>query len=258
MPAERSDAGHPEVLSSCRSSTTTVRDITTFDRILGRADELKTLRALIMGPATARAAHFSSTATRASARPPSSRRHSATSARSECCGLGIRGRGRARVRGVQRLGRPLAPYIDDIPPPARRAAGGRRPGRDPPKRPLVGLGVLSIFARAGDDIPTICVIDDAHHLDASRSRCWGSPLAGCRPRRSRSSSPRATTTASPARWRASRDCSCPVSIPSRQHLSSVARSTERSTRRHRGRRLVHGGESARAARPRCAAVGPES
>ena len=76
---------------------------------------------------------------------------------------------------VQRLGRPLSGYVDHIPAPqqaALRVATGIAEGT-PPERALVGLGVLSVLARAGDDTPTICVVDDAHHLDAESLEVLG-------------------------------------------------------------------------------------
>lgn len=68
---------------------------------------------------------------------------------------------------LQRIGRPLAKFASDIPENQRaalRVAVGLDEG-PPPELPLVGLGALSLLARAGDDQPTVCIIDDAHHLD---------------------------------------------------------------------------------------------
>ena len=76
---------------------------------------------------------------------------------------------------LQRLGRPLAPFVDGIPEAQRsalRIAMGLADGA-PPQRALVGLGVLSVLARAGDDAPLICVVDDAHHLDAETLEVLG-------------------------------------------------------------------------------------
>ncbi|WP_322412182.1 AAA family ATPase [Microbacterium invictum] len=69
---------------------------------------------------------------------------------------------------LQRLGGPLVAFVDDIPETQRaalRIAAGLDEG-PPPQPPLVGLGFLSLLARAGADRPTLCVVDDAHHLDA--------------------------------------------------------------------------------------------
>ncbi|WP_062462661.1 helix-turn-helix transcriptional regulator [Demequina soli] len=69
--------------------------------------------------------------------------------------------------GLQRLGRPLAHLIDGLAAGQARAlliAAGLADG-PAPERALVGLGMLSLLALAGDEEPTVCVIDDAHRLD---------------------------------------------------------------------------------------------
>lgn len=69
---------------------------------------------------------------------------------------------------LQRLGRPLIGYVDDLPTAqqtALRIAAGVQQG-PPPQPALVGLGFLNLLARAGMDHPTVCVIDDAQHADA--------------------------------------------------------------------------------------------
>nr|WP_279587844.1 LuxR family transcriptional regulator [Microbacterium ulmi] len=68
---------------------------------------------------------------------------------------------------LQRLCRPLAPYVNELAPIQRealRVATGLAEG-PAPERALVGLGILSLLARAGDDEPLVCVVDDAQHLD---------------------------------------------------------------------------------------------
>ncbi|TQJ31477.1 AAA family ATPase [Microbacterium sp. SLBN-146] len=68
---------------------------------------------------------------------------------------------------LQRLGRPLSSYTGSIPEAQQTALGvasGLAIGA-PPQRALVGLASLSLLAAAGDDIPTICVVDDTHLLD---------------------------------------------------------------------------------------------
>ncbi|MGR0220879.1 LuxR C-terminal-related transcriptional regulator [Agromyces sp. ZXT2-6] len=69
---------------------------------------------------------------------------------------------------VQRLGAPLAEHLDRV--PARQAAALRiAAGVDegePPDRFLVGLGLLSLLAAAGDAEPIAWVVDDAHLVDA--------------------------------------------------------------------------------------------
>ncbi|WP_082097174.1 helix-turn-helix transcriptional regulator [Demequina silvatica] len=69
--------------------------------------------------------------------------------------------------GLQRLSRPLAHLVDAL-PPAQRAALLTAAGVDqgpPPEPALVGLGMLSMLAAAGDEQPTVAVVDDAHRLD---------------------------------------------------------------------------------------------
>lgn len=76
---------------------------------------------------------------------------------------------------LQRLGRPLAEFLGAIPESQRaalRVAAGLTDGQ-PPQRAIVGLGSLSLLAAAGDDVPTICVVDDAHHLDAESLEVLG-------------------------------------------------------------------------------------
>lgn len=76
---------------------------------------------------------------------------------------------------MQRIGRPLGEYVGDIAPAqgeALRVAAGLSDGT-PPQRALVGLGVLSVLAAAGDEALTICVIDDAHHLDPESLEVFG-------------------------------------------------------------------------------------
>lgn len=69
---------------------------------------------------------------------------------------------------VERLVRPLADHLDALPERHRRAlqvASGDTAGY-PPDRFLVGLGVLGLLAAAGESAPVVCVVDDAHLLDA--------------------------------------------------------------------------------------------
>lgn len=69
---------------------------------------------------------------------------------------------------VQRLGTPLAEHLGGV--PARQAAALRiAAGIDegePPDRYLVGLGLLSLLAAAGEAEPIAWVVDDAHLVDA--------------------------------------------------------------------------------------------
>ncbi len=69
---------------------------------------------------------------------------------------------------LQRLGAPFSDLVAALPPrqaAALRIAAGLDRG-DPPDRYLVGLGALSVLASAGEAVPVLCVVDDAHLLDA--------------------------------------------------------------------------------------------
>ncbi|MBB2948893.1 DNA-binding CsgD family transcriptional regulator [Actinoplanes lutulentus] len=69
---------------------------------------------------------------------------------------------------AQRLIRPLRDHLPALPERHRQAllvAAGETDG-PPPDRFLVGLGVLGLLGAAGDTVPVVCAIDDAHHLDA--------------------------------------------------------------------------------------------
>jgi DNA-binding CsgD family transcriptional regulator len=68
---------------------------------------------------------------------------------------------------LQRIGRPLVAYLDSLLPThsmALRIAAGIAEG-PPPDRYLVGLGMLSLLAAAGEDEPITCLVDDAHLVD---------------------------------------------------------------------------------------------
>ena len=63
-------------------------------------------------------------------------------------------------------------HVDQLPVPQREALGtvfGLRPG-DPPDRFLVGLATLTLLAEVADQQPLLCVIDDAHWLDAASAQ----------------------------------------------------------------------------------------
>ncbi len=69
---------------------------------------------------------------------------------------------------LQRLGAPFTEHLPKLPPrqvAALRIAAGLDEG-PPPDRYLVGLGMLSLLAAAGESEPLVCVVDDAHLVDA--------------------------------------------------------------------------------------------
>ncbi|WP_448003224.1 AAA family ATPase [Agromyces bauzanensis] len=68
---------------------------------------------------------------------------------------------------LQRIGTPFAEHLSKLPArqaTALRIAAGLDDG-PPPDRYLVGLGMLSLLAAAGEAEPLVCVVDDAHLLD---------------------------------------------------------------------------------------------
>lgn len=69
---------------------------------------------------------------------------------------------------LQRIGSPLREHLPSLPArqvAALRIAAGLDDG-SPPDRFLVGLGMLSLLAAAGEAQPLVCVVDDVHLLDA--------------------------------------------------------------------------------------------
>jgi DNA-binding CsgD family transcriptional regulator len=71
---------------------------------------------------------------------------------------------------LHRLLRPVLDW-DRLPPPQARALGvafGHEDGGGVPVEPfLVGVATLSVLTEAADDRPVLCVVDDAHWLDAA-------------------------------------------------------------------------------------------
>ena len=70
---------------------------------------------------------------------------------------------------------PFLPGIDDLPPPQAHAvkmAFGLETGK-PPDALLVGLACLTLVSRAAEDHPVLCVVDDAHWIDAESARVLG-------------------------------------------------------------------------------------
>ena len=69
--------------------------------------------------------------------------------------------------GLQRLCIPLLDHLDDVPSPQRNAlstALGLRDGGSP-DRFLVSLGIFGVLAKAAQDRPLICLVDDVQWLD---------------------------------------------------------------------------------------------
>jgi len=81
---------------------------------------------------------------------------------------------------VHQLLVPFLPLIGDLPGPQRQAMGvafGQEAGPSPESF-LVGLACLTLLSRAAADQPVLCVVDDAHWIDAESAR-----VLGCVPRR---------------------------------------------------------------------------
>src|SRR5215472_4000688 len=76
---------------------------------------------------------------------------------------------------VQRLVVPFLPLIGDLPGAQRQAIGvavGLEAG-PPPDGFLVGLACLTLISRGAADQPVLCVVDDAHWIDAESARALG-------------------------------------------------------------------------------------
>jgi DNA-binding CsgD family transcriptional regulator len=77
--------------------------------------------------------------------------------------------------GMHQLLVPFLPLIGDLPGPQRhaiRVASGLEAG-PPPDSFLVGLASLTLLSRASADQPVLCVIDDAHWIDAESALVLG-------------------------------------------------------------------------------------
>jgi DNA-binding CsgD family transcriptional regulator len=69
--------------------------------------------------------------------------------------------------GVHQLCSPYLERLDQLPAPQRDALGtafGLRSG-NPPDRFLVGLAVLTLLSSVAEELPLVCVVDDAQWLD---------------------------------------------------------------------------------------------
>jgi DNA-binding CsgD family transcriptional regulator len=70
---------------------------------------------------------------------------------------------------------PLLGGIDALPEPQREALGaafGQR-AADAPDRLVLGLALLGLLSTAAEDGPLVCLVDDAHWLDASSAQVLG-------------------------------------------------------------------------------------
>jgi DNA-binding CsgD family transcriptional regulator len=74
--------------------------------------------------------------------------------------------------GLHQLCRALLDGLERLPPPQRdalRTAFGLHVGA-PPDRFLVGLAVLSLLSHAAEELPLLCLVDDAQWLDRSSAQ----------------------------------------------------------------------------------------
>jgi DNA-binding CsgD family transcriptional regulator len=77
--------------------------------------------------------------------------------------------------GLHQLCTPMLGHLDALPAPQREAvsvAFGLAPGGTP-DRFRVGVAVLGLLAEAAGDGPVVCVVDDAHWLDAASAQVIG-------------------------------------------------------------------------------------
>src|SRR4051794_7184569 len=84
---------------------------------------------------------------------------------------GVESESQLAFAGLHQLLAPILEHLIDIPPPQAAALGaalGLREGRQS-ERFLVFAGCLSLLAAAAEQAPLLCVIDDAHWLDAASS-----------------------------------------------------------------------------------------
>jgi DNA-binding CsgD family transcriptional regulator len=77
--------------------------------------------------------------------------------------------------GLHQLCAPVLDRLARLPDPQREAmstAFGLSAGR-PPDRFLVGLALLSLLSEVSRDTPLVCIVDDAHWLDAASAHALG-------------------------------------------------------------------------------------
>src|SRR6185437_3297405 len=86
--------------------------------------------------------------------------------------VGIESEMELAYSGLHQLCAPILQYVGELPAPQRDALStvfGLRAG-DPPDRFLVALATLSLLAEAAERQPLLCVVDDAHWLDAASAQ----------------------------------------------------------------------------------------
>jgi DNA-binding CsgD family transcriptional regulator len=77
--------------------------------------------------------------------------------------------------GIHQLCAPVLEHLDELPQPQQDAlnvALGLAPG-DVPARFLVGLAVLGLLSAAAEERPLLCLVEDAHWLDAASGLILG-------------------------------------------------------------------------------------
>ena len=81
--------------------------------------------------------------------------------------VGIEAEHELPFAGLHQLVRPCLGLLERLPPPQRTALRGAFGlSVEPVENPfLVSLGLLSLFAEASEEMPVLCLIDDAHWLD---------------------------------------------------------------------------------------------
>jgi DNA-binding CsgD family transcriptional regulator len=92
-----------------------------------------------------------------------------------CAITGVKSEINLAYGAVHQLLIPFLPLIGDLPGPQRQALGvafGLEAG-PPPESFLVGLACLTLLSRAAADQPVLCVVDDAHWIDAESARVLG-------------------------------------------------------------------------------------
>ncbi|MGH1564279.1 AAA family ATPase [Mumia sp. DW29H23] len=140
---------------------------------MGRADELRTIRALVTA---ARNQIGGALVVRGD--PGIGKTALLSAATSGLTGVGVlrvdgyEAESTIAFSGLHRLLAPLRRYEDALPASQlhalRNATGTTEESSDgrPPDRFLVGLGLLGLLAAAGAERPLVCAVDDAHWLDA--------------------------------------------------------------------------------------------